>query len=159
MRAQGVGRLRSSPRLTLRSFIHVYFAVRSFSAGLALHALTQYFAWQVVPADCPDCGHRLRPSSPPTIPWYESARRIKFPEVSGVRAPGLKVPAWLKRRTSEDAALLVDDEEDRYRDEPEDSGPSTRVEEPAEVAVAGKKNKKAKDSPVPTGDENDEPQW
>ncbi|KAK6078070.1 hypothetical protein SCUP234_06444 [Seiridium cupressi] len=145
--------------LLLNFFIHLYFAVRSFSTGLALHDLTQYLAWQVVPADCPDCGHRLRPSSPPTIPWFESARRIKRPTFSGVKAPQWKVPAWLKRRNSEDAGLFVNDEQDRYRDDPEDGEPSTRVEEPAEVAVTGKKGKKAKDSPLPAGDENDEPRW
>lgn len=34
-----------------------------------------------MPADCPDCGHRLRPSSAPTVPWLETARRVRLPAV------------------------------------------------------------------------------
>ncbi|KAI1852682.1 hypothetical protein JX266_002223 [Neoarthrinium moseri] len=135
--------------LLVNFFIHLYLAVRSFSTGLALHDLTQWLAWQVVPADCPDCGHRLRPSSAPTIPWLESARRLKLPAVPNVKAPRWKAPAWLPKRSQSYAPLLADDEHERYTDEPEEGGPSTRVEEPAEVAVVGKRDKKAKDVSSP----------
>ncbi|KAH8197849.1 hypothetical protein TruAng_007996 [Truncatella angustata] len=151
--------------LLVNLFLHLYLAVRSFSSGLALHDLTQYLAWQVLPADCPNCEHRLRPSSPPRIPWLDSARRAKLPAAPGPEAPAAawKVPRWFKRRASdESAALLVnDDEHDRYRDEPEEGGPSsTYVEDPVEVVVSpGKKSKKVKDSPLPADYESEEVRW
>lgn len=125
--------------LLVNFLIHLYLAVRALSAGLALRDLTHYLAWQVVPPDCPDCGRRLRPESPPKMPWFES---VSFPK--------LKVPNWLKPAPQEEgyARLFVDGQETRYRDDPEHDEhgeSSTRVEEPAEVEVV-RKNGKGKDA-------------
>ncbi|KAK8104577.1 uncharacterized protein PG998_011610 [Apiospora kogelbergensis] len=56
--------------LLVNFFIHLYLAVREFSSGLAVPALIQYLAWQVVPGACPDCGRHLRPASTPAMPWF-----------------------------------------------------------------------------------------
>ncbi|KAK3328061.1 hypothetical protein B0T19DRAFT_181916 [Cercophora scortea] len=139
--------------LLINFLIHLYLAVREFIAGLALHELTQWVAYQTVPADCPHCGNRIRPDALPPIPWYESvsAPQLSLPQFHltlpaiprpslpafkapewKIKAPEWKTPAWLKGRRQEGqyAALFVDDAEERhgaYRDDPEDSvgGPST----------------------------------
>ncbi|KAH6850471.1 hypothetical protein B0I37DRAFT_371706 [Chaetomium sp. MPI-CAGE-AT-0009] len=122
--------------------IHSYLAARELVAGLAVPGLVEYTAWRVVPADCPHCGHRLRPDSLPPIPWYETVSRPKVslpqikppslprpslptfsvPKFSGLKGPReWKVPNWMKGRTP-DASLFVDDEQnerDRYRDDPD----------------------------------------
>ncbi|KAK7914192.1 hypothetical protein PG985_011895 [Apiospora marii] len=56
--------------LLVNFFIHIYLAVRELSRGLAIPALIQYLAWQVVPGACPDCGRHLRPASTPAMPWF-----------------------------------------------------------------------------------------
>lgn len=145
------------------SLIHVYFSVRSLSAGLALYDLTQYFALQIVPAECPHCEHRIRPTSLPRIPWFHQARRIKLiPGTKGVKVPEFEssggwfskkrewqAPKWLrKRRDSDDHGGMFarhDDDEERYRDEPEHAGPSDRVVEPEEVQISGKIKKKVRE--------------
>ncbi|KAK8122884.1 nucleosomal binding protein, partial [Apiospora sp. TS-2023a] len=55
--------------------IHLYSAVRELSRGLAIPALIQYLAWQVVPGACPDCGRHLRPASTPAMPWFAASNR------------------------------------------------------------------------------------
>ncbi|KAK4174861.1 hypothetical protein QBC36DRAFT_242427 [Triangularia setosa] len=154
--------------------IHFYLAIRELIAGLAIHGLIQYTAWQVLPPDCPHCGGTLRPEATPDIPWYEtvSAPSITVPIVSlpEVAAPNVsipkwqwKTPAWLSRKqsedfggTDEDASLFVDDA-DRYRDDTtEDEAASTTgiVAGTASVGpgpvveevVKGKKDKKKRSS-------------
>ncbi|KAK0735323.1 hypothetical protein B0T21DRAFT_367519 [Apiosordaria backusii] len=156
--------------------IHFYMAIRELIAGLAIHGLIQYTAWQVLPPDCPHCGGRLRPEHTPDIPWYEtvSAPSIAVPSVAlpEVAAPKVampkwqwKTPAWLSRKRSsedfgagadEDARLFVD-ETDRYRDDTtEDEAASTTgiVAGTASVGpgpvveevVRGKKDKKKRSS-------------
>ncbi|KAI0008079.1 hypothetical protein F4779DRAFT_618953 [Xylariaceae sp. FL0662B] len=138
--------------LLVSFLIHLYLAVRALSIGLALHDLTQWMAWQIVPPDCPDCGHRLRPSSPPSAPWFQSLPKIKVPTMPSIQTPSWKAPAWLRGRRY--APIPVDEQEEDegryYRDEPDTGGPSTRVQEPEVVDVVGRKHK---DSPVI----NDEP--
>ncbi|KAK4198897.1 hypothetical protein QBC40DRAFT_204002 [Triangularia verruculosa] len=154
--------------------IHFYMAIRELIAGLAIHGLIQYTAWQVLPPDCPHCGGRLKPDHTPDIPWYEtvSAPSLTVPSVAlpEVAAPNVpvpkwqwKTPAWLSRKksedlgsTDEDARLFVDDAE-RYRDDTtEDEGASTTgiVAGTASVGpgpvveevVKGKKDKKKRSS-------------
>ncbi|KAK3685336.1 hypothetical protein B0T22DRAFT_482312 [Podospora appendiculata] len=142
--------------LLINFLIHLYLAVREFIAGLALHELTQWVAYQTVPADCPHCGNRIRPDALPSIPWYESvsAPQLSLPQFHftlpaiprpslhafkapewKIKAPEWKTPAWLKgrRQEGEYASLFVDDAEERhgaYRDDPEDS-----VDEPSSTAA------------------------
>ncbi|KAK7962073.1 uncharacterized protein PG986_002898 [Apiospora aurea] len=59
--------------LLVNFFIHLSLAVREFSRGLAIPALMQYLAWQVVPGSCPDCGRHLRPDTTPAMPWFAAA--------------------------------------------------------------------------------------
>ncbi|VBB75533.1 Putative protein of unknown function [Podospora comata] len=154
--------------------IHFYMAIRELIAGLAIHGLIQYTAWQVLDPDCPHCGGRLRPEHTPDIPWYEtvSAPSFAVPSVAlpEVPAPNVtmpkwqwKTPSWLSRKQSEDfsgadpdARLFVDDG-DRYRDDTtEDEAASTTgiVAGTASVGpgpvveevVKGKKDKKKRSS-------------
>lgn len=156
------------------SGIHFYMAIRELIAGLAIHGLIQYTAWQVLDPDCPHCGGRLRPEHTPDIPWYEtvSAPSFAVPSVAlpEVPAPNVtmpkwqwKTPSWLSRKQSEDfsgadpdARLFVDDG-DRYRDDTtEDEAASTTgiVAGTASVGpgpvveevVKGKKDKKKRSS-------------
>ncbi|KAH8671460.1 hypothetical protein BX600DRAFT_510131 [Xylariales sp. PMI_506] len=165
--------------LLINFFIHLYLAVREFSRGLALPGLIQWVAWQAVPPDCPDCGHRLRPESTPPIPWYESIPPLSAPalpawklpqvKVPAWKAPALKVPAWFKGN-GDGQQGLEDDEDgedytydgDRqpYRDDPgtatagESSAPVAAVAaEPEAVEVVSKKSKKGKNNTV-LGDES-----
>ncbi|KAI1414138.1 hypothetical protein F5Y13DRAFT_22498 [Hypoxylon sp. FL1857] len=149
--------------LLINFLIHLYLAVREFSRGLAIPGLTQYLAWQVVPPDCPDCGHRLRPDAPPRMPWVEETSlprpsfrnvKLKLPAMPKVRAPEWRTPAWLRNRSARGYASLfgtANDEEvtttTPYRDDPEEGEPSTRIEdpqspEPEVVDIVGKKTRK-----------------
>ncbi|ETS79494.1 hypothetical protein PFICI_09347 [Pestalotiopsis fici W106-1] len=158
--------------LLINFLIHVYFSVRSLSAGLALYDLTQYFALQIVPAECPHCEHRIRPTSLPRIPWFHQARRIKLiPGTKGVKVPEFEgsgwfskkrewqAPKWLRKRQDSDdhggmfARHDDDDEHERYRDEPEHAGPADRVVEPEEVQIAGKIKKKVREGLFHHGEE------
>jgi hypothetical protein len=149
------------------SFIHLYFAVRGLSTGFALPELVKWLAWRIAaPADCPDCGNRLQPSSLPSIPWLVAVRKVKFqlPDMSQVKAPQWKAPAWWLNRGAndddEDAPLFRDNEETRYRDDPEATGESsTRVEEPEEVAIVGKRDKKARDAATAAAATSGEANW
>ncbi|KAK8061760.1 hypothetical protein PG994_008126 [Apiospora phragmitis] len=95
--------------LLINFFIHLYLAVREFSRGLAIPALIQYLAWQVVPGACPDCGRHLRPESTPAMPWFASTSSPSNPNPS---APpnsffrSFKMPssmkAWKKTSSSSD---------------------------------------------------------
>ncbi|KAI1079250.1 hypothetical protein F5B20DRAFT_544178 [Whalleya microplaca] len=143
--------------LLVSFFSHLYLAVRELFIGLALHDLTQWLAWQIVPPDCPDCGHRLRPSSPPPAPWFQSLPKLRFPALPTVPTPEWKAPAWLRGRRRY-TAVPVDDEEDRYRDDPEEGEPSTRVQEPEVVDVVRSKHKKGKDSPIIEDEPQPEPE-
>ncbi|KAF7539890.1 hypothetical protein G7054_g1739 [Neopestalotiopsis clavispora] len=106
---------------------------------------------------------RIRPTSLPRIPWFHQARRIKLiPGTKGVKVPEFEssggwfskkrewqAPKWLrKRRDSDDHGGMFarhDDDEERYRDEPEHAGPSDRVVEPEEVQISGKIKKKVRE--------------
>ncbi len=70
-----------------------------------------------MPPDCPNCKYRLRPD-PPSLPWF--------------------------RREAEYARLLVDDEENRYRD---DEGEASHAPEP-EVEAVVSRDRKGKASTV-----------
>ncbi|OTA57479.1 hypothetical protein K449DRAFT_386378 [Hypoxylon sp. EC38] len=150
--------------LLINFLIHLYLAVREFSRGLAIPGLTQYLAWQVVPPDCPDCGRRLRPDAPPSLPWVEETSlprpsfrnvKLKLPAIPKVKALEWKTPAWFRNRSARGYTSLfgaTNDEEvataTPYRDDPEEGEPSTRAEEPetAEpevVDVVGKKSRKS----------------
>ncbi|KAH8890903.1 hypothetical protein GQ53DRAFT_162765 [Thozetella sp. PMI_491] len=141
--------------LLINFLIHLYLAVRELSRGLALHGLMQWVAWQAVPPDCPNCSHRLRPASPPRLPWLESLPRVTVPAFPAVtvpalpamRAPEWKVPEWLRWQPREYNNLFVDDAEERYRDEPDEGEPSTRVEVP-EASEVRPKDRKAKNTPL-----------
>ncbi|KAI1105765.1 hypothetical protein F4804DRAFT_111321 [Jackrogersella minutella] len=148
--------------LLINFLIHLYLAVRELSRGLAIPGLTQYIAWQAVPPDCPDCGHRLRPSGPPRMPWVDEASlpkpsfknaRFKLPKLPKVKAPEWKTPAWFRNRNTRGYASLfgaTNDEEPvttPYTDDPEEGEPSSRAEdpeasEPEVVDVVGKKARK-----------------
>ncbi|KAI0149665.1 hypothetical protein F4776DRAFT_602715 [Hypoxylon sp. NC0597] len=151
--------------LLINFLIHLYLAVREFSRGLAIPGLTQYLAWQVVPPDCPDCGRRLRPDAPPSMPWVEETSlprpnfrnaKLKLPAMPKVKAPEWRTPAWFRNRSARGyaslfgaaAAAATNDEEvataTPYRDDPEDGEPSTRAEttEPEVVDIVGKKSRK-----------------
>ncbi|KAI2472357.1 hypothetical protein F4781DRAFT_12660 [Annulohypoxylon bovei var. microspora] len=148
--------------LLINFFIHLYLAVREFSRGLAIPGLTQYLAWQVVKPDCPDCGRRLRPDAPPSLPWVEETSlprpnfkkfKLKLPTIPKVKAPEWKTPAWLQNRGARGYTSLfgaTNDEEATttpYRDDPEEGEPSTLPEdpettEPEVVDVVGKKARK-----------------
>jgi hypothetical protein len=114
----------------------------------------------MVPPDCSNCGHRLRPESSPTLPWFEAVPKfpkVKVPSLPSWQAPSWKgpdwkAPPWFKGRGQEQASLFVDDEA-RYTDDP-DAGESSAPVEPAEVEVVSK-NKKGKNTPVPA----DESGW
>ncbi|KAI0881320.1 uncharacterized protein GGS22DRAFT_73614 [Annulohypoxylon maeteangense] len=151
--------------LLINFFIHLYLAVREFSRGLAIPGLTQYLAWQVVEPDCPDCGRRLRPDAPPSLPWVEETSlprpnfknvKFKLPSIPKVKAPEWKTPAWLQNRnprsylfgaTNDDESITTP-----YRDDPEEGGPSilpddSETVEPEVVDVVSKKSRKlGKDS-------------
>jgi len=90
------------PFLLLHSFIHLLLAVRGLSSGLALPELTRYAAWQLVPGDCPDCGHHLRPQHWPAIPWFQSVGRTiismrerEWKFTSRTEGTRLSMPEWL----------------------------------------------------------------
>ncbi len=100
------------------SLVHLYLAVRALYIGLALDSLTQWVAWQAVPPDCPNCKYRLRPAMP-SLPWF-------------------------RRREAAYARLLVDDEENRYRD---DEGEASHAAEP-EVEAVVSRDRKGKASTV-----------
>ncbi|KAH6641300.1 hypothetical protein F5144DRAFT_127713 [Chaetomium tenue] len=132
----------STMPLLANFLIHSYLAARELVAGLAIPGLVEYTAWRVVPADCPHCGHRLRPDALPPIPWYETVSRpkvslpritapsisrpslpaISVPKLSGFKGPReWKAPNWMRGRNA-DASLFIDDEQnerDRYRDDPD----------------------------------------
>ncbi|KAJ1336163.1 hypothetical protein MN608_02911 [Microdochium nivale] len=98
--------------LLASTLTHIYFAVRGLSHGLALPELTRWVAWQVVPGDCPGCGHHLRPRDTPEVPWLQSARdaaastrRWRFPALPAVTLPSLG--GWTRRGTEDD-----DDDDD-----------------------------------------------
>jgi hypothetical protein len=133
------------PPFALSRSIHVYLAVRELYVGLALRHLMQYVAYQAIPADCPECGHRLRPASAPDVPWLQSVSSIRVPRPRlRLRAPAWRTPTWLRRGDHGQASpLFVSDQEEghdeeRYRDEP---GP---VEDPPEVEVVGRRDRKAR---------------
>ncbi|KAI1392986.1 uncharacterized protein F4822DRAFT_147544 [Hypoxylon trugodes] len=150
--------------LLINFLIHLYLAVRELSRGLALPGLTQYLAWQAVPPDCPDCGHRLRPDAPPRLPWVEETSlprpsfknvKLKLPSIPKVKGPEWKTPAWFRNSTQRGYATLfggaIDDDATAtvvpYRDDPEVGESSTRVEEPETVEpevvdIVGKKSRK-----------------
>ncbi|KAK0720260.1 hypothetical protein B0H67DRAFT_483792, partial [Lasiosphaeris hirsuta] len=71
--------------LLVNFLAHFYLAVRGFVVGLGIDSLFQYAVWRALPADCPQCGFRLRPDSLPAVPWYESvsAPKVSFPGMSG----------------------------------------------------------------------------
>lgn len=141
--------------------IHLYLAVREFSRGLAIPGLTQYLAWQAVPPDCPDCGHRLRPNAPPRMPWLDEASlpkrpnfrnvKLKLPTFPKMKAPEWKTPAWFRTDRNYAVAPAEDEDEETtttpYRDDPEAGEPSARTEEPGTVEpevvdVVGKKSRR-----------------
>ncbi|KAI1207036.1 uncharacterized protein F4807DRAFT_436749 [Annulohypoxylon truncatum] len=148
--------------LLINFFIHLFLAVREFSRGLAIPGLTQYLAWQVVEPDCPDCGRRLRPDAPPSLPWVEETTlprpnfknvKLKLPSMPKVKAPEWKTPAWFRNRSARGYTNLfgaTNDEEPvttPYRDDPEEGGPSIRPDEsetvePEVVDVVSKKSRK-----------------
>lgn len=61
--------------------------MRELSRGLAIPALIQYLAWQVVPGACPDCGRHLRPASTPAMPWFAAASNRSTPSASPTSVP------------------------------------------------------------------------
>ncbi|KAI2622417.1 hypothetical protein GGR54DRAFT_598480 [Hypoxylon sp. NC1633] len=144
--------------LLINFLIHLYLAVRELSRGLAIPGLTQYVAWQAVPADCPDCGRRLRPDAPPRMPWFDEASfpkpsfgnlKLKMPAISipKMKAPEWKTPEWFRNRRGYVSLFANDDREATaavpYRDDPdEEGGPSALTEEPEVVDVVGKKGRK-----------------
>ncbi|KAK7983552.1 hypothetical protein PG989_010954 [Apiospora arundinis] len=81
--------------LLVNFFIHLYLAVREFSRGLAIPALIQYLAWQVVPGACPDCGRHLRPESTPAMPWFASTSSASTP-ASPSFFRSFKIPSAMK---------------------------------------------------------------
>jgi hypothetical protein len=59
-----------------------------------------------------------------------------------IKAPEWKVPAWLPGRSRDADASLFADEEDRYRDYPEDGEPSEVTSpEPVDVVRKDRKNR------------------
>ncbi|KAH9909009.1 hypothetical protein F4778DRAFT_208548 [Xylariomycetidae sp. FL2044] len=131
--------------------IHLYLAASELSRGLALRDLSQWLAWQVVPADCPHCRERLRPSSAPTMPWFQSMPRMggrlklpAVPKMPRISTSEWRTPKWLRDRTGGRAFVASGgegDDENRYTDYPESGEPSTSVAEPETVRVIGKKQR------------------
>ncbi|CAM1504367.1 Fc.00g019580.m01.CDS01 [Cosmosporella sp. VM-42] len=113
--------------LLFNFLVHLYLALGSIYAGLAIGGLVHWLIWRTLPPECPNCNHRLSPDLP-ELPWLSSFRRSR----------------------SEYAALFVD-EEDRYHDEedvhPENVHPeqseTTPTPQPEAVEVK-KKDKRVK---------------
>lgn len=79
--------------------------------GLALDHVSQWAAFQAVPAECPNCRTHLRPAFP-VLPWFAAAPP--------------------RRRAAGYSQLFVDpDSNGRYHDDPEDAGGAG----PAEIAT------------------------
>ncbi|EHK40470.1 hypothetical protein TRIATDRAFT_89589 [Trichoderma atroviride IMI 206040] len=122
-------------------FCHLLAATLAVYQGLAIHGYLQWVAWQILPADCPNCEHHLRPSSLPEIPWLQSVKSLNL---------GLKYP-WHRS----DAPLLApsgfldDDDPERYRDDPEDDGSTPQ---PVAVEVRSKRNRKNNTAPLPSSE-------
>ncbi|KAJ5605176.1 hypothetical protein N7510_010330 [Penicillium lagena] len=128
-------------------------ALSAFYTGFAIRDLMQYLAWQTVPPDCPNCSHRLRPASRPSIPWFQSQGsgnprnwKLKMPSMPTVKTPEWKVPAWLPGRSRDADASLFANEEDRYRDYPED-GERSEVTSPEPVDIV-RKDRKNRSTPL-----------
>jgi len=119
----------ASLTLYSRSLIHLFLAVRAVYVGLALDSLTQWLAWQVLPPDCPNCQHHLRPPFP------------SFP--------------WLRRSDDEEQArLLVDDQDGRYRDDD-----STHVPAPPVAEEVTRKDRKGKGTSPAAAGASDSTPW
>ncbi|KAK3359491.1 hypothetical protein B0T25DRAFT_472356 [Lasiosphaeria hispida] len=148
--------------LLVNFLIHLYLAVREFVIGLGIDGLFRYAAWRAVPADCPQCGFRLRPDSLPTVPWYQSvsAPKVSFPSMSGFTVPSLprpslpniqfpafrpsstgagKAPAWIRSR-HQDASLFASNEEPEERDSLlryQDDGEERQVDDTPPASTTG----------------------
>lgn len=119
-------------------FCHLLAATRAVYQGLAIHGYLQWVAWQILPEDCPNCEHHLRPSSLPEIPWLQSIKSLNL----GLRYPWHRSDAPLLAPST---YLDVDDPE-RYRDDPEDDGSTPQ---PVAVEVRSKRNRKNNATPSP----------
>ncbi|GFP56723.1 hypothetical protein ACSS6W_004776 [Trichoderma asperelloides] len=119
-------------------FCHLLAATRAVYQGLAIHGYLQWVAWQILPEDCPNCEHHLRPSSLPEIPWLQSIKSLNL----GLRYPWHRSDAPLLAPST---YLDVDDAE-RYHDDPEDDGSAPL---PVAVEVRSKRNRKNNATPSP----------
>ncbi|PNP58520.1 hypothetical protein THARTR1_01536 [Trichoderma harzianum] len=102
-------------------------------SGISIRAVLTHpivwVAWQILPPDCPNCEHHLRPSSLPEIPWYQSVKNLNL---------GLRFP-WRRSDAPLLAPLLAEDDPERYRDDPEDDVTPLH---PEAVEVRSKRNRK-----------------
>ncbi|RFU77443.1 nucleosomal binding [Trichoderma arundinaceum] len=120
-------------------FCHLFAAAQAVYQGLAIHGFLQWVAWQILPPDCPNCEHHLRPSSLPEIPWLESIKSLNL---------GLRYP-WRRSDAPLLAPLLAEDDPERYRDHPEDD---ETTPQPQAVEVRSKRNRKNNATPAPSNE-------
>ncbi|KAM0475125.1 hypothetical protein ACHAPX_007259 [Trichoderma viride] len=118
-------------------FCHLFAAALAVYQGLAIHGYLQWVAWQILPADCPNCEHHLRPSSLPEIPWLQSIKSLNL----GLRYPWHRSDAPLLAPST----FLDEDAPERYRDDPEDDEPTPQ---PMAVEVRSKRNRKNNTAPL-----------
>jgi hypothetical protein len=147
--------------------------VRAFVIGTGLSGLFNRVRFRGIPADCPGCGCNIRPSTPPTPPWFQSVsvptlsyRQVSF-SVPPVKVPAIlgqakdwKAPAWMKGGAGPESESLIADQEGAeasdaaYRDDyDEDATVRPSLDAPAaqqtEEAVVAKKDKgKSTDEPA-----------
>ncbi|KAL7939666.1 hypothetical protein V8C35DRAFT_287312 [Trichoderma chlorosporum] len=120
-------------------FCHLFAAAYAVYQGLAIHGLLQWVAWQILPPDCPNCEHHLRPSSLPEIPWFQSIKNLNL---------GLRFP-WRRSDAPLLAPMLAEDDPERYRDDPEDDDAAPQ---PEAVEVRSKRNRKNVATPAPSNE-------
>ncbi|KAL7799433.1 hypothetical protein V8C43DRAFT_275065 [Trichoderma afarasin] len=120
-------------------FCHLFAAALAVYQGFAIHGLLQWVAWQILPPDCPNCEHHLRPSSLPEIPWFQSVKNLNL---------GLRFP-WRRSDAPLLAPLLAEDDPERYRDDPEND---VTPLQPEAVEVRSKRNRKSSATPAPSNE-------
>ncbi|KAK3370485.1 hypothetical protein B0H63DRAFT_316742 [Podospora didyma] len=146
--------------LLINFSIHLFLATRAFIAGLALHGLIQWTAWQAVPPDCPHCGLRVRPESLPVIPWLQSvsapkrlfprisvaALRVPRPSLTSFKSPSSwgvvpsgwtwKTPAWLQPRPQYTSLFVSNDDRDDDVDDDAVETPHPRYRDDPDEPIA-----------------------
>ncbi|KAL6904739.1 hypothetical protein GGI43DRAFT_381142 [Trichoderma evansii] len=122
-------------------FCHLFAAILAVYQGLGIHGYLQWVAWQILPPNCPNCEHHLRPSSLPEIPWFQSIKNLNL----GLRYPWHRSDAPLLAPST----FMDEDDPERYRDDPEDDESSPK---PVTVQSRSKRNRKSSATPEPSNE-------